>query len=189
MTTSEYPSFKKIPRLNKPMVVTEKIDGTNGLVFVGEDGTVRAGSRNRWLDKGQPDNYGFRAWVEAHEDELRTLGPGYHYGEWWGQGINGNRYGLTEKRFSLFNVERYKDISPLCWSTVPVLGMYETFDTDLVRGHVETLRRLGSVAVPGCMRPEGVVVYHEGGGHLYKVLCENDSIPKGLVGATPDTQG
>jgi hypothetical protein len=47
-----YPAFGKIPRLHRPVVITEKIDGTNGLMSiqkidspVGEKiGLFRAGS-------------------------------------------------------------------------------------------------------------------------------------------------
>src|SRR5687768_16084610 len=98
----EFRPFGKIARLNRDVVVTEKIDGANALVAVGEDGTVRAGSRTRWIAPGD-DNFAFAAWVDKNIDALRGLGPGFHYGEWWGAGIQ-RRYGLTEKRFSLFNV-------------------------------------------------------------------------------------
>ena len=46
------------------MIVTEKIDGTNGVVLVQEDGTVVAGSRSRWIVP-LADNFGFAAWVAA----------------------------------------------------------------------------------------------------------------------------
>ena len=41
----EFESFPSISRLSRQCVVTEKIDGTNAQVFVGDDGVVRAGSR------------------------------------------------------------------------------------------------------------------------------------------------
>lgn len=179
--SEDFPSFAKIPRLNKEMVITEKLDGTNGLIEIADDGTVRAGSRSRWLDKGQPDNMGFRAWVEANEGALRaSLPPGRHYGEWWGQGIQ-RRYGLDHKRFTLFNTARYAELElPPILSVVPELYR-GPMDTEVIKACVEQLRRTGSVAVPGWMKPEGVVVYHAASGHLYKVLCENDSLPKGLA--------
>ncbi len=31
---TEYPAFGKIPRLNREVVITEKIDGTNGLISI-----------------------------------------------------------------------------------------------------------------------------------------------------------
>jgi hypothetical protein len=85
----EFVEFPKIARLSREIVVTEKIDGTNGVIYVGEDGEVLAGSRSQWIAtraKGGADNFGFASWAEANADELRTLGPGRHYGEWWGSG-------------------------------------------------------------------------------------------------------
>jgi hypothetical protein len=57
---------------------------------------------------------------EEHRDDLLTLGPGRHFGEWWGAGIQ-RRYGLTEKRFSLFNVTRWGEARPACCHVVPTL--------------------------------------------------------------------
>ena len=34
----EYRPFTKIARLSREMVITEKIDGTNACVYIGEDG-------------------------------------------------------------------------------------------------------------------------------------------------------
>src|SRR3990167_2668640 len=88
------------------MVVTEKIDGTNAQICVYPDGTMLVGSRTRWITP-EDDNFGFARWVKDNEEALRTqLGFGIHFGEWWGAGIQ-RRYGLTEKRFSLFNVSRW----------------------------------------------------------------------------------
>ncbi len=39
----------------------------------------------------------------------------------------------------------------------------------------------GSVAAPGWMRPEGIIVYHTAAGVLFKVTCENDDKPKEVV--------
>jgi len=113
-----FQKFPKIPRFSRDIVITEKIDGTNAQVFISEGGDIMwVGSRNRWLTDTE-DNYSFRAWAREHADELRQLGPGRHCGEWWGQGIQRN-YGLTERRFSLFNVSRWTDLihekpGPLC---------------------------------------------------------------------------
>ncbi|HLE80817.1 MAG TPA: RNA ligase family protein, partial [Dehalococcoidia bacterium] len=100
----DFQEFGKIYRLSRDCIITEKIDGTNAQVVVLEDGRVLAGSRNRWITP-EADNFGFARWVKEHEEELRSLGPGRHYGEWWGSGIQ-RGYGLKEKRFSLFNVSR-----------------------------------------------------------------------------------
>jgi hypothetical protein len=179
MTTPEFVPFPKIPRLRRMMVVTEKIDGTNAQVHIAEDGEIFAGSRTRWLTPGKStDNYGFAAWVEEHRAELAQLGPGTHFGEWWGRGIN-RGYGLTERRFSLFNTARWGDASvrPECCGVVPVLAVGET--DAVIEEALSALRLHGSFAAPGFTRPEGVVVFHTAGSHLYKVLLENDACAKG----------
>ena len=173
---SDFIPFPKIPRLKRGCVITEKIDGTNAQVVVGEDGSVRAGSRSRWITP-EDDNYGFARWVAEHADGLRELGVGQHFGEWWGDGIQ-RRYGIKGKRFSLFNTGRWSEERPECCDVVPVLFAGE-FATDTVDRVVAELRDGGSIASPGFMRPEGVIVFMTASRHLYKVMCENDEISKG----------
>ena len=164
-TPPSFESFPKIPRFYGDLVITEKIDGTNAQILITEDGDLFAGSRNRWLS-AEADNFGFHAWVMAHRDALLELGPGRHYGEWWGSGIQ-RGYGLPkgEKRFSLFNVSRWRvdvlgdSTAPNCCSVVPVLGIYP-MDTESLRKILETLRQEGSVAAPGFMNPEGAMIFH-----------------------------
>lgn len=177
----EFIKFPKLARVNRDMIITEKLDGTNAQVFISDDGTrVKAGSRNRWLEVGK-DNYGFAGWVLKNHDELLKLGPGRHYGEWWGQGIQ-RKYGLTEKRFSLFNTGRWTNENcPKCCSVVPVL--YEgPFDTAFINSTVLLLKATGSVAAPGYNDPEGIVVFHTASQACMKVTCKNDESPKSLVG-------
>lgn len=173
MNLPEFRPFESIPRLKRDCLITEKIDGTNAQVWVSEDlGIVAAGSRNRWLTP-EHDNYGFGAWVKANEDEVRKLGPGHHYGEWWGAGIQ-RRYGLQEKRFSLFNTSRWTtETLPSCCSVVPVL--YEgPFGDEAVNGCLQLLRDHGSRAAPGFMDPEGIVVYMPQARRLFKVTLDGD---------------
>lgn len=173
----EFVPFQKIPRLKRGCVITEKIDGTNAIVYIGEDGAIVAGSRNRWLTP-ESDNFGFAAWVAKNAEDLRALGTGRHYGEWYGLGIQ-RGYGLDHKRFALFNVGRWegRDL-PQCVSLVPKLYAGD-FTTNAVESAVEELRARGSVAVPGFAKPEGVCVYHSAAGTLYKVTIEGDESPKG----------
>lgn len=175
MSEAEFKEFQKIARLNREVVVTEKLDGTNALVFVGEDGAVRAGSRSRWITPAD-DNYGFARWVADHAEELRALGPGYHYGEWWGQGIQ-RRYGLDEKRFSLFNVARWLESRPACCHVVPVLARGIGVDS-VAADCLALLRETGSRAAPGFDRPEGIVIWHEAAQQLFKVTLEKDEESK-----------
>lgn len=219
---TDYPAFGKIPRLNREVVWTEKIDGTNGLISIEEkpfgessevedsadwfeasgitcvippstpvndqdlmpeyEYWVRAGSRNRWLT-GQQDNYGFAQWVRENALVLADiLGPGLHYGEWWGQGIQ-RRYDRDRKIFSLFNVRRWEwvrndgEAQAIGLDVVPLLGVTIGFDDTMPLNKLAV--NGGSFAAPGFKMPEGVVGYHEAGRHTYKVLLVNDDKPKG----------
>lgn len=171
----EFVEFPKMPRLSREVVVTEKIDGTNSQVYITDDGDLFVGSRNRWITT-QSDNFEFAAWAHAHKDELLQLGPGAHFGEWWGAGIQ-RRYGLSEKRFSLFNVDRWGEARPACCHVVPVLYR-GNFDTSAIDACLERLRENGSVASPGFMNPEGVVVFHIAGRVGFKKTLHKDELPK-----------
>jgi hypothetical protein len=177
LTFQEWP---KIARLNRRCVITEKIDGTNAQVHVLDDGRILAGSRNRYLFV-DADNFGFARWVAEHEKELLKLGPGRHFGEWWGPGIQ-RGYGLREKKFSLFNTTRWADASvrPACCDVVPII-FDGAFSTLTVEYALSLLREKGSFASPGFMRPEGVVVFHTSANQMFKVTLENDAEPKGKV--------
>jgi len=148
----------KIARYSRVCTITEKIDGTNASVFISDDLNVfLTASRTRWITPEQ-DNNGFSRWAHQHKDELMQLGAGYHFGEWWGNGIQ-RKYNQACKRFSLFNTNRWKDERPACCDIVPVL--YEgMFTQTAVEAAIETLRANGSVAAPGFMQPEGIVIYH-----------------------------
>jgi hypothetical protein len=183
--------FPSIARLSRDMIVTEKLDGTNAQIYVHNDGSVQAGSRNRWITP-EADNFGFARWVWDNTKALaEQLGPGQHFGEWWGQGIQ-RTYGLTEKRFSLFNVSRWKSPmnekagdSTVCYQAplvhvVPVL-LKHTFDTGKVDSVLRDLAAIGSFAAPGFMNPEGVVVYHTKSNGLYKKTLDKNDGHKGAA--------
>ena len=199
MTPPDFTAFPKMARLSRDVVITEKIDGTNAQVLITEDGDIFVGSRTRWITPHM-DNFGFAAWVEGNREDILKLGPGRHFGEWWGSGIQ-RGYGLTkgEKRFSLFNVirwclhdqdpqrittadpriEKYQESLPECCGLVPILakGIFSTGIVDLV---IESLRIEGSVASPGFMKPEGIVVFHIAGNVGFKKTLDKDDQPKGL---------
>ena len=175
-----FTGFPKIARLRRDIIITEKIDGTNAQVFIEDDGTtIHFGSRTRWLSETS-DNHGFWKWGHAHEPELLTLGPGHHFGEWWGLGIQ-RRYDLQEKRFSLFNTYRWSDaldVRPACCAVVPVL--YEgPFDFHAIDEVLCNLRTGGSVASPGFLKPEGIIVYHAVSKTYFKQTIDNDEVAKG----------
>lgn len=171
-TLAEFEPFQSIARLSRNCVISEKIDGSNGQVCVTEDGRVLAGSRTRWVTP-EADNFGFARWVAEHEAELRDgLGVGRHYGEWYGAGIQ-RRYGLTEKRFALFNAGRWSSERPACCDVVPTLYA-GVFTSTAVDEALEKLRTEGSRAVPGFMDPEGVVVYVVAARTLFKKTLKGD---------------
>jgi hypothetical protein len=177
---SDFVPFPKIARLSREIIVTEKIDGTNSQIFIGEDGSIRAGSRNRWLTIAE-DNFGFARWVEENREQLLELGPGRHFGEWWGSGIQ-RGYGLPkgEKQFSLFNVSRWAESRPECCHVVPTLYRGE-FSQDVIDLALAALRTNGSRAAPGFMKPEGVIVFHVAANIGFKKTLERDEEPKGLA--------
>lgn len=189
MSRPDFVAFPKIPRLRRTIIVTEKIDGTNAQVLITPEGEVFAGSRNRWITTDS-DNYGFAAWVEAHADELRAgLGVGQHFGEWWGAGIQRGygKSGPGAKLFSLFNTHRWSRKAdqpgthpPACCGVVPVLFV-GNYGSDPIQECLEDLRTNGSKAAPGFMSPEGVVVYMQSSGSLFKVLLVGDELPKGFL--------
>lgn len=178
-----FTAFPKIPRLRRNIIVTEKIDGTNAQVHVTADGQVFAGSRTRWITP-EHDNYGFARWVKDNEGFLATfLGPGTHFGEWWGAGIQ-RRYGLSEKRFSLFNSTRWIDaVRERGEGRIHVVPtMYLGDFSDLaIQGCLDHLRKEGSMAAPGWTSPEGVVVYMTSSASMHKILLDNDGLPKGKI--------
>lgn len=174
----DFKPFNKIARLSRGCVITEKLDGTNASILIGEAGEFLVGSRTRWITP-EDDNYGFARWAHANRAELEKLGPGHHFGEWWGNGIQ-RKYGLKEKRFSLFNTARWNNAPdlPACVSVVPVLyqGEFMTLNAEIA---VEHLAFHGSAAAPGFMDPEGIVVWHEAARILFKKTIKDDASPKG----------
>lgn len=201
----EFTPFPKIPRIARNIVITEKIDGTNAQVLIvpkaemtenlnifvlatmDDDYFMLAGSRNRFVTTIE-DNAGFAKWVKNNYIELFKLGPGQHFGEWWGAGIQ-RGYGLKEKRFSLFNAGRWQDAYlamlaghenafPKCCHVVPILGLH-TFDVGYIDQTMATLKETGSVAAPGYMNPEGIIIYHTQSKQMYKKTFEMDDTGKG----------
>lgn len=194
--------FPKIPRLRRECTITEKIDGTNAQIMIvpaaetdvslatamvngdlalSAQWAIFAGSRSRWITPGKTtDNFGFAGWVRDNAEELVKLGPGQHFGEWYGAGIN-RGYGLTEKRFALFNTHRWndRDVRPRCCGVVPILYVGE-FNDAAVQGALDALRA-GSRAAPGwgLGQAEGIVVFMHASGTMHKVTLEGDEKPKG----------
>lgn len=144
------------------------------------DGQVGAASRNRLLD-AHTDNSGFYAWTQKNKEEIaRLLGPGRHYGEWWGAGIQRRYTNEKQKFFSLFNVTQWEG-QPLPQDVRVVPVLYRgPFNTEEVNKALELLRTSGSVASPGCKTPEGIVVFHTAANVYFKQTLDKDELPKGL---------
>lgn len=180
----EFQAFPKLHRLNGPVIVTEKIDGTNGCIII-ENGEIAAQSRTRIITP-EKDNFGFARWVHVNQDVLiELLGEGRHYGEWWGKGIQ-RGYGLNTKVFSLFNTSRWLHHE----ITATKLGMQLDVVPTLFEGTfmevVEEipvimgwLKKAGSVAAPDYNNPEGIVIYDTRSGQGYKKTFDYDDTGKG----------
>lgn len=228
MATVEFVPWPKIARLNREIIVTEKIDGTNAAIVIkplaemdhilGEptfhedrirffdgdannltafvkDHAVFVQSRKRFIVPGR-DNYGFAAWVREHAEALvDVLGPGAHYGEWWGKGIQ-RGYGMDHRVFSLFNTTRWGDKYDMLergvdgLSVVPVLysGNFNSTWIDIA---LESLGKSGSYAawdagVRTLPEAEGIVVYHTAANTSFKVTLRDDEAPKGAAGHALD---
>lgn len=194
-----FEAFPKMGRLYREIIITEKIDGTNAQVLIGNpngedadreplavvDGLgIWAGSRTKFIGI-HDDNFGFANWVLANAAELVKLGEGRHFGEWWGKGIQ-RGYGLDTRKFSLFNTTRWYDdmehkkLCPDVCDVVPLL--YKgVFDEAFIKRQIEQLKKTGSYAAPGFMKPEGIITYHTAAGVGFKTTLDNDQIPKGLA--------
>jgi hypothetical protein len=204
-----FEAWPKTPRLNKAgsMIITEKIDGTNACVVImpvteveaevsdhdavsynDQHFEVGAQSRKRLITP-ENDNAGFARWVHENANQLvQLLGPGRHFGEWWGQGIQ-RRYGMDRKVFSLFNSHRWEPAAEhfrslnIGLDVVPVL--YKgSFDSTEIQDTIDNLAFNGSEAtLPYNVRfdkPEGVIIYHQELRGNLKAFVENDDVPKGL---------
>lgn len=94
----------------------------------------------------------------------------------WGRcrGFNVARWTRDPER-----VTERRQLAPDCCCVVPTLYEGE-FDTQAIRHALERLRAFGSVAAPGFMKPEGIVVFHTAASTMFKVTLEGDEKPKGV---------
>jgi len=206
----EFQAFNKIPRLSRDVVITEKIDGTNGQIFIAKYNDVVEQYKQTIDSKIEAVQ-----WIEKHclyksKDDLcafagsrkRWLARGddnFGFACWVEQNASelitlgeghhfgewyGNgiqrKYGLDHKRFALFNIGKWNDETKPKCCEV-VPVLYEgEFCTNSIEVIVDTLRITGSKAVPGFDKPEGIIIFHRASGKLFKKTCENDEKPKGV---------
>lgn len=174
---AEFSPFPKIPRYDpdggERIIITEKIDGTNAGIFIDEKANVFASSRKRWITV-EDDNFGFAKWVKDNENELRKMGHGMHFGEWWGKGIQ-REYNQSIRRFTLFNTERWMNDpkKPEVCGVVPVL--YDgPYDPQRIRQVYDNLMMNGSVVVEGYEQPEGIIIYFPSTRSMQKYTEKNN---------------
>lgn len=169
----EFQTFGKIERYEKAHVtITEKIDGTNACIAIDEDGNMTLQSRNRIITVDD-DNYGFAQWAtKANTDGALAsfFGPGRHYGEWWGVGIQ-RGYGTAARYFSPFNTGLFnqdRDDYPEHVTPLPVMwkGMLTTLNAG-VDSVMEALATNGSHTLPGVgWAAEGCMIWSRPTGYL-----------------------
>lgn len=192
-TMGEFRKWGSTPRWHKGLTITEKINGTNACIVI-YNGQVKAQSRNRMITPDD-DNAGFAKWVYDNAGVLTdTLGYGYHYGEWFGPGIQKNPLGVESKRFALFGATKYTEGNGYELSkvdgleTVPLLfhgqGHYRTIPDVIdrliaagteVKGAKKEVNPMGFV---GAAKAEGIIVYHKETQQKYKILLEDDAFHK-----------
>ena len=174
-------AFPKIKRLTKfnplEVTITEKIDGTNGCVVIENGELSFVQSRNRIITPDD-DNYGFAKWAWANKDALASFGNGYHYGEWAGEGIQGNPRGLTGKVFYLFNTYKYENMGeekrnslpPNC-SPVPTVGSdLQEYSNATIH---ESMNMVQTWADYYHYKPEGIMVFFHNFGTYMKHTFDN----------------
>lgn len=194
--------FQSLTRFSHDWTITEKIDGTNACIIVDHDERMNWGdqefdyaiidkvgpyfvyaqSRNNLITPSR-DNAGFAGWVKDSVGELvEILGEGRHFGEWAGAGIQ-RRYGLTTKKFALFNTARWGALANHpdggllggALTVVPVLA--EGYMPDPGATALDCMLALqmdGSRFAPGFMDPEGVVMRHGPSGTVFKKTFDYD---------------
>lgn len=226
-TFGQFKSWGSTPRFHKGLHITEKIDGTNAGVSVqgvswGVIQTppadailvnstkldvngipecsylVRAQSRKRIITPDN-DNFGFAKWVwENAEGLANLLGFGYHYGEWYGEGIQKNPLAVQGRRWALFNtwhwgrkenLDRLVDADIPGLTLVPVLhdeqrdgpATYMTIPTVLENLDYHGSQATGYMSLPNSQKmdfhvegPEGIIVWQRETAQRYKILLRED---------------
>lgn len=193
-TMGQFKGWGSTPRWHKGLTITEKIDGTNACIVI-YDGQVKAQSRKRMITPDS-DNFGFAKWVYDNAGVLMdTLGFGYHYGEWFGEGIQKNPLGIEGKRFALFHATKYTEDNgyelnkvdgletvPLLfhgqanWMTVgDILQGLDTWGTNVIGAKSWTDEDTG---FRHSAKAEGIIVWHKETQQKYKILLEDDAFHK-----------
>lgn len=116
--------------------VFPKLDGTNASVWLGDDGTIQCGSRNRLLSV-ENDNAGFCAWAQQN-DELKKVFESFPnvrlYGEWLVPHAIKHYRDDAWRRFYVFDVTGINEDGSESYATWEEYSLFigESFDIDLV---------------------------------------------------------
>ena len=168
MSTVNYNSFPSIERLeNIYCIISEKIDGTNGLIEINET-NVRFGSRNRYVFFND-DNAGFANFFRDYEARFKDAAkdiitdesyPLRIYGEWFGCGIQRN-YGLKDKFFMPFHLFYSKKLIEYQIPNIvtPNIMYAGKFSIEVVDACMQQLKLDGSGVVKNYKQPEGIVIF------------------------------
>jgi hypothetical protein len=189
-TMGEFKKWSSTPRWHNGLTITEKIDGTNACIVI-YNGEVKAQSRKRIITPDD-DNFGFARWVYDNAGALMdTLGYGYHYGEWFGEGIQKNPLGIEGKRFALFHATKYtasngydlEQVDNL--ETVPLLhhGQATIWTIPDVVGSLARGSKVVGADVDA--EAEGIIVWHKETRVKYKILLTNDDVHKWQLEVPP----
>jgi hypothetical protein len=203
-TFGAFKTWGSTTRENKNKTITEKIDGTNACI-VAQDGKVTAQSRKRIITPDD-DNYGFARWVYENAGALLdTLGYGYHYGEWYGEGIQKNPLGIEGKRFALFHPTKYTEGNgfdlervdgletvPLLhhgqcdvWTVPNIMQDLETYGskvkgamTETVQSYVVGMDPEVKYQFTRAAKAEGIIIWNNETRTRTKMLLDNDAFHK-----------
>ena len=155
----EFKAWPKIARgKGQHVTISEKLDGTNACVIIIDGELTGVQSRKRLLTLDN-DNYGFCKWAYENKEKLEELGDGYHYGEWYGEGIQKNHHKKDGKYFALFNTFRWTETPlpiELNLEIVPILYVGPVDDINIENAMLS----LELQAKELDYTPEGVVAYY-----------------------------
>lgn len=194
----EFRKYEKIYRLGKEETdgilqgtvnVTEKLDGANLSVWLGERGEIRVGSRNNDLTANGNEFNGAVHYCNAHEG-IRTLlafHPTYRlYGEWLVRhtlAYNETAY----KKFYLFDIFDHNEEKFLEQHTVQNLGTQYKIDTvpNIGEFNIPTLKELtklveGQKSVYGEKR-EGIVIRNPAFVNTFGDKCNAKIVSEGFM--------
>ena len=173
-----YPKYPKTHRLeNINCIISEKVDGTNGLIHgiydsKTESFKVKFGSRTRYLNPEvkDGDNFGFASFYLPYKKLFKKLFNSLReehsdlcdikiYGEWFGKGIQ-RGYGLENKYFMPFNkyYAAFLQQGSIPNIIEPYIFCECKYNIQESLDAMSLLRANGSYLIPGYDNPEGIII-------------------------------